>query len=238
VVRTACAAQRPDATYVEGGGFGEFAADVRLGPGVRGGADAEVGAVAGRRVSGRRTTWYLRLDAAAAARLGAIIGAVQTAQAREAALEVTRVGDRTVELRVRAAAAIHAGLSLPGVTSDLRELAGERGGAVETQVALDLTDERNRRAAMDVLRMLRPGVSPLDYDDRLRALAERLDADGAVDLSVYRVRASRRDLEAEAALGVQAGAGYERSGETRELVRAWSRRAGGPLREREDCVSA
>ena len=43
---------------------------------------------------------------------------------------------------------------------------------------------------------------------------------------------------AEAALGLVVGGNYRRTQEVRDLVRAWSLRAGGGLREREDCVSA
>lgn len=86
--------------------------------------------------------------------------------------------------------------------------------------------------------MLRLRVRPRDWDDRLRALAARLDADGAVDVRVLRVGLEERDVGAEAALGLAAGGDYRRTQEVRELVRAWSLRAGGGLREREDCVTA
>jgi hypothetical protein len=87
--------------------------------------------------------------------------------------------------------------------------------------------------------MLRPGVSPGEWDDRTRALAKRLDEDGSVDVSVLRVGASsQQDFEADAAFGVKLGAEYRREAQTRELVRAWSLQHGGALGEREDCVSA
>jgi hypothetical protein len=40
------------------------------------------------------------------------------------------------------------------------------------------------------------------------------------------------------ALGVGLGGGYRRTQEVRGLLRAWSWRGGGGLREREDCVIA
>jgi hypothetical protein len=55
---------------------------------------------------------------------------------------------------------------------------------------------------------------------------------------MLRVGLEQRDLGAEAALGLGAGGSYRRTSEVRDLVRAWSLRAGGGLREREDCVSA
>ena len=109
---------------------------------------------------------------------------------------------------------------------------------MEAEVALDLTDPRNLHALGGVVDVMRLRVRPSDWDDRLRALAERLDADGAVDVRVLRVGLEERDLGAEAALGLMVGGGYRRTQEVRDLLRAWSLRAGGGLREREDCVSA
>ena len=115
---------------------------------------------------------------------------------------------------------------------------GGFGRRVEVEVALDLTDPANRRALAGVAEVLALRVRPSDWADRLRALAERLDADGAVDVRLLRVGLDERDLGAEAALGLGVGGNYRRTQEVRELMRAWSLRAGGGLREREDCVSA
>ena len=87
------------------------------------------------------------------------------------------------------------------------------------------------------MRRVRLRVPPSDWDDRLRALAARLDADGAVDVRVLRVGMDERDLGAEAALGLAVGGDYRRTQEVRDLLRAWSLRPAAGLREREDCVS-
>ena len=245
----------PQATYHEAGAYGEFTDDidlpgmphVRQGPGVR--TEGSVGAVVGRRISGARRTWYARIDASAAGRLGAVLGAVELSRGGDAALELTFAGGRPVELRVRGAAALRDQLDLLGATTSLETLAARlrratggnpgSGLGVEAQVSLDLSDARNRRAALDFVSMLRPGVSPGEWDDRTRALARRLDQDGSVDLGVMRVGASsQQEFEAGAALGLKLGAEYDREAQTRELVRAWSLRHGGTLGEREDCVSA
>lgn len=245
----------PQATYHEAGAYGEFSDDVdlpgmphvRQGPGLR--VEGALGAIVGRRVSGARRTWYARIDGSAAGRLGAVLGAVELSRGGDAALELTFVGDQPVELRVRGAAALRDQLDLLGATTSLESLAarlrGATGGSpgsglgVEAQVSLDLTDERNRRAALEFVGMLRPGVSPGEWDDRTRALARRLDEDGSVDVSVMRVGASsQQEFEAAAALGLELGVEYRREARTRELVRAWSLRHGGALGEREDCVSA
>ncbi len=242
-----------DATFREGGAYGEFAAALRGGMRsgrVGGDEEGEAGVVVGRRVTrDGRVTWYHRLDAETAGRLGALLGAVEARQASAASLEVTLAHGRPVELRLRAAARWHGAVDLPGAAGSLRDVAatlrgapgptpGGRGRRIEAEVALDLTEPANRRAVARVVDVLRLRVPPRDWDDRLRALAERVDAGGAVDLRVLRVALEERDLGAEAALGLGVGGNYRRTQEVRELVRAWSLRTGGGLREREDCVSA
>jgi hypothetical protein len=105
-------------------------------------------------------------------------------------------------------------------------------------VSLDLTDPANLRALTGVLDVwrLRLRVRPSDWDDRVRALAARLDHHGAVDVRLMRVALDERDLGAEAALGLAVGGSYRRTQEVRELLRAWSLRTGGAMQEREDCA--
>ena len=244
---------KPDATFHEGGGYGELAAALRLGirsAGAGAEEEGEAGLIMGRRVArGGRVTWYDRVDVEAAGRLGAVLGAVQARHASEAALEITSVHGRPVELRVRAAARWHGEVDLPAGAGSLSDVTAVLRGApappprgfgrrVEVEVALDLTDPANRRALAGAAEVLALRVRPSDWDDRLRALATRLDADGAVDVRLLRVGLEERDLGAEAALGLVVGGNYRRTQEVRDLERAWSLRGGGGLREREDCVSA
>jgi hypothetical protein len=244
----------PDASYVEGGPYAEFAASLRgVGPrgaGLGGEEEGELGAVVGRRIGrGGRVTWYDRLDEEAAGRLGAILGAVESRSAGQASLEVTEVHGHPLELRVRAAARVYGDLDLSGPASALGDLAARLRGApvarpggtgrrLEAEVSLDLTDPRNLRALHGVVEVLRLRVPPADWGARLRALAERLDAAGAVDVRLLRVGIAERDLGTEAALGLGVGGSYRRTQEVRDLLRAWSLRAGGALQEREDCVAA
>ena len=162
----------------------------------------------GRRVAGDgRVTWYDRVDPEAAGRLGAVLGAFQARQASEAALEITSVHGRPVELRVRAAARWHGDVELPAGAGSLGDITAALRGApppppdgfgrrVEAEVALDLTDPANRRALAGAAEVLALRVRPSDWADRLRALAERLDADGAVDVRLLRVGLDERDLGA------------------------------------------
>jgi hypothetical protein len=105
-------------------------------------------------------------------------------------------------------------------------------------VSLDLTDPVNLAAVRGVIEMLGLRAPPTDWPRRVRALAARLDADGAVDVRVFRERLSQNGLGADVGAGAGFGAGYDRTEETRELLAAWSLRAGGRLQEREDCVPA
>jgi len=243
----------PQATYREGGAYGEVSGELglrlpRLRKSPRLAIDGDADVVAGRRISGRRTTLYLRVDYASSARLGAVIGAVSAAQQVAPALEVSLEAGRAVELRVHGAAAMRGQLDLLGATTSLSGLAkrlrsatgGGRGGegtgmGVEAAVSLDLTDQRNRDAAVGVLELLGMRARPSSWDERIRALGQRLDADGAVDVGVFRVGASERETEFEGAFGGELGGRWSRSVETRELIEAWSLRRGGALSEREDC---
>jgi hypothetical protein len=239
----------PDSRYVEGGGYGEFAAALG-GPATSGiEGRGEVGGVFGRRKSrGGRVTWYARIDAETAGRLGLVLGAIEEHHAGEAALEVTAVHGRPVELRVRAAARVHGELAPPGPVTSMQDLStqlrgdtrtpGGHGRRLEAEVSLDLTEPANLHAVAGVVEVMQLRVAPADWDDRVRALAARLDADGAVDVRLLRVGFEEHDVGADAALGLGVGASYERTEEVRDLMRAWSLRAGGPLQEREDCIPA
>jgi hypothetical protein len=243
----------PAATFREGGAYADLVAEGDLPLRVRGRSvplDAELAAshvaVLGRRVEGPRTTWYVRLEAGATAQLGALLGSVSSGRDAEGVLEITSQGGRRVEARVRASGALAGEGELLGASLSLAEVAdrlgagarraraeGAPGGfAAEATVALDLTDPANARAVDD---LLAPGLSPMGWGERLGALGRRLDVAGAVDLAVFRTAQDGEEHEVAVRPGVELAGGYERSSRTRELVAAWSQRAGGALRRREDC---
>src|SRR3954468_7326018 len=239
----------PDSTYKEGGAYGEYAAAIGLRPGTDASMGAEVGAVMGRRIGpGGRVTWYDRVDGETAGQLGVVLGSRQRPAAGQAALEITTVHGRPVELRVSAAARVHGELAPPGPVSSLSDLAdrlqGVRSGPsghgrrLEAEVSLDLTDPANLAAVRGVVEMLGLRAPPTDWTARVRALAARRDAGGAVDVRVFRNRLSQSALGGDMGAGAGFGGGYDRSEEARDLLAAWSLRAGGRMREREDCVPA
>lgn len=232
----------PSARYLEGGAYAEAAADLEVpGAPVEAHGKLKGAVVLGRREAGPRTTWYLKVSGEAAARLGVVIGALHAGRQGEAVIELTHERGRLVELRAVAAAGLSQELALLGATTDLPALAGRlreasareqqgTGLALEAQVALDLTDPANREAALGFLRAPTPAAA--------RVLARRLNADGSVDINVFRSARTERETEAEIAAGLGLGGGYERVEEGRSLIGAWSLRHGGALRDREDCVAA
>ena len=239
---------QPAARFTEGGAYAEVSAALDIPGGeLEGAAAAE--ALIGRRTAGRRVTHYLRLDGAIVAELGLVLGSLRGAYGSQGVLEITTQDGEPVLARVRGSAGIAAEGELEGRSLDVADIAGRLRGAttraaeggdlgglaVEASVALDLRDPANRGA---VAELLRSSPSPLIRLARVRALARRLDAAGAVDLAVFRTsrRSSGRELEAGAVWKV--GAGYARVEQIRDLIAAWSLRAGEPLRRREDCEAA
>lgn len=244
----------PRSTSFEAGSWADLEADLEGPQPVNGGrlageARASVGRLLGRRVSGARTTWYLRIEAGAAARLGAIVGAVGAESRSDVVLEVTTEAGRAVSAAVSGSVAAGGELNLYGHTTDLASLAkrlsaagGGAGGAeregrsIQAGVSLDLTVPGNRAAVSGVLDVVRLRVPPAGWTARLDALGSRLDSHGRVDVAVYRDAATEKVRSAQLALGGGIGVEHVSSRQTRELVAAWSAH-GGPLREREDCVT-
>jgi len=249
----------PTARYIEGGSFDSFVAELgavipatgRRGP-IRVGLDARGSRalVLGRRTAGPRVTWYLRLEADVLATLGVVMGSLEAGRRTEGVLEVIFEGGEPVEARVKGSAAITGKAEFAGQGVDLGEVAdrlraatvpatddaeAKEGLAVEATVSLDLREEANLRA---VEGLMHPGGSPLEWLERLRAVARRVDVAGAVDLSVLRFERKAADRTLEGGQLVRVGGGYGRVEETRDLVAAWSLRAGGPWRRREDCEAA
>lgn len=244
----------PAARYLEGGSFADFAAQLGAGApaGGRGrfavGLDARGGraVVLGRRTSGPRVTWYLRLQADVVTELGAVMGSLGSDRAAGGVLELTTEGGEPVRARVVASSAMTGHGEVAGLRVDLADLsdrlrdvtapeADDTGLAVEASVSLDLRDPANRRA---VVGLLHPAGSPLGWLERLRAVARRLDLEGAVDLTVSRVARTATDHGLEGGQLVRFGGGYGRVEQAHDLVAAWSLPPGGHLRRREDCEAA
>jgi len=245
----------PDATFSEGGAYGDLSAQagVEVPTGRRPvelEAELEASGVEllGRRRSGKRTTWYLRVEGGVAAELGAVLGSVTGADGGQAALELTFEDDRAVALTARAAAQYGVRVEFLGAGLDTGEIVdrltaaaaapaepGDAGGVgVEASVGLDLTDPANANA---VLRALGSIASPYLRAQSFAALGRRLDVAGEVDVRTYRTTRAADGHELGAGALLYVGAGYARTESTRRLLSAWSGRPGG-LRRREDCEEA
>jgi hypothetical protein len=234
----------PDARYAEGGLDVELQAALGI-PRASGSAFADGLLVAGRRRAGRRVTTYLRFGADVTVHLGTVLASLGAAERTQGVLELTREDGRLVEARVRAAAEVAGEVEIAGSSATLAGVADRvrsavraaRGGgvAMEAQVSLDLTDPANLRA---VAGLLQPGSTPLGWAERARALGRRLDVAGEVDLDLVRTTRETSGHELGIGAGLRMAAGYTRTRAARELLAAWSLRAGGPLRRREDCEAA
>jgi hypothetical protein len=242
-------------TWWEAGTWGVASADLEIPvPKLRRplGADPELrgAAVIGHRVREGEERWTIAMSHALTGRLSAALGAVGGAAGTDGTLELTLRDGKEVRLTARAGAEVAGTGALGGRTADLGDLVarlrgvtaakhagGQGGGRLEATVSLDLTDPANRAAVTRFAEMLfRPGsVAPRQWDDRVRALAARLDTDAGVDLTLSRT-VSREDEDSHD-LGIL-GVDYVRESRTRELLAAWSALPGGSLRQREDCESA
>ena len=242
-------------TSFEAGTWGELDADVKVAlPSLRsrltGDASATAARLLGRRRSGRRTTWFFRIEDGATANLGLVLGSVGGAAQTDVVLEVTMEDGRAISATATAVAAVAGEVSLYGHSSDLGTLTRRLGRAgagaagagrgwmtMQASVDLNLTLPENATALRGALDVLRLRAAPGEFSARLAELGRRLDADGRVEVAFHRSASSAKARSARLALGAEIGIEHVRSHETRELVAAWSAH-GGALREREDCLGA
>ena len=146
------------------------------------------------------------------------------------------------------ASAIAGELRLYGQTTDLGALAdrlreasagttriAQAGRTMQVTASLDLTIPENRVALVGALDVLRLRAAPPEWRQRLDSFGARLNANGRVDVAVYRSAARQSEQSAGLGLGLQLGVEQVRTEETRELIAAWTAQ-GTALREREDCL--
>jgi hypothetical protein len=238
----------------EAGTWAELEADAKMAlPALRSKPTADASAAAsrllGRRRSGRRTTWFLRIENGAAAKLGLVVGSVGGGAQTDVVLEVTTENGRAIAATATGVAAVAGEVNLYGHSSDLGTLAkrlgragggatgaGRGGMTMQASVELDLTVPENAAAVGGALDVLRLRAAPREFSSRLAALGKRLGADGRLEVAFYRSASSAKAKSARLAFGAEIGVEHVRSRETRELVAAWSAH-GDALREREDCLA-
>jgi hypothetical protein len=251
----------PDATYEEGGTLVTLTA--QLGLGGRELADREGSAtkLLGRRVArDGTTTSYVRLadDARLGlnrdpATLGPELGATTVASytVDPAGRPATFVLHQTRAIGAggalsAASASPRAGVATgaspggaAGARPSLRAAASAGVARVEeTDATLDLRDPASRAVALGALLGL-SGREPLRAQlTQLAALAHRIEQRGEIDRRVYALDRAASGAGATVALGVELGAGFDRTSEGMRLLDAETRLPGLPFLPRDDCRRA
>lgn len=227
----------PDEVHAEGGAMATLSGAFGLG------ASGDAKALLGRRV--RRdgeTTWYLRLNAAASAKLS-VPGVELAGGAGAQALLSYRIGrdGRPLALGVAYAGegTARAALGGKGRRGPVagRGVTGEQaGGFAELEATLDLTDPGNRAVAAGLLDGLqgRPDLVAA----RVGELGRRIAEHGQIDVRAYAQRRSATEVGGRLALGLAFGGAFERTAKGLRLVGAATRLPGLPFLARDDCRPA
>jgi hypothetical protein len=215
----------PQAVFLEGGTRAGFRAVA--GAGVHAGLRATLEGVLGRRTGGDGTTWYVRLDATAAARLFAGLGLGATTGASAfAELTDDRTG-RPVRLVVRLArrSALEATPPRPPGATRPPRFAGS-GGLTEVETSLDLTDAANREAALG---FLGGGSSS--------PLLARMREQGVSTTRSYRLQDTHDGVDGAVGVGAVGGAGYNSDSQGLVLTGVSTRLPGIGFLPRADCLA-
>lgn len=228
----------PDEVHEEGGALASLSVPFGLG-GRESSAGGEAAAVLGRkRTRAGETTWYVRLSAAASARLRLPGSALAGSGGGRVVLSYRLDHDGTpLTLGVHAAGEASGSGSFALDVRDGRRGRGAdgagRGGVVELDATLDLTDPANRAAAGGLLDALRGDVTAVP--ERARALAERIERHGQLDRRRYALSSDTTQLGASVSLGVSIGGAFERTTKGLRLLAAETRLPGLPFLPRDDC---
>lgn len=233
----------PDEVHEEGGAVGRLTA--KLGLGERGDATAEAGALMGTRTArDGATTWYFKVSASLAARLGIPAGELAGAGAGSAVVAYrTDARGEPLQLGVTLAGeGSGRGALAPAVGRGVARGRGggslDRGAVVELDATLDLTDPDNLATATALVDALTDARRLPALGDRLAALGRRIDSHGQIDLRAYELDRSASSFGGSLALGLKVGGSFDRSSRELRLVDALTRLPGLPFLPRQDCLSA
>lgn len=184
-----------------------------------------------------RSTWFLQLDAVAAAQLAGgptSVGADAQGQAVVSyALDAQR---RPLRLTIHTVARAGAGGGPTGSRGGWSGALGARAGLiVERDATLDLRDAANRAAASSFVAALRRPLALGALRRSLAALRERIAGAGVVDRRLYAVSSGAFEVGATVALGPELGGAFARTRQRMRLLRAETRLPGLPFLPRDDC---
>lgn len=215
----------PDAVFLEGGPRAGLR--VVAGAGVHLALRGTLESVLGRRQGREGTTWYVRLDAAAAGRFFVGLGLGATAGASAfAELSSDRSGhpQKLVVRLARRWSTQSAPRRAPG-SARPPKFAGS-GGLTEVETSLDLGDPSNRAAALGFL----------DGGGPPRLLARMRDH-GVSTTRSYRLQDTHDGVEGAVGVGAVAGGGYTSDSQGLELTGVSTRLPGLGFLPRVDCLA-
>jgi hypothetical protein len=234
-----------DETFVEGGG--RLGADASAGLGVKAEAALALASAVGRRH--RRTgetTWYMRFRGEAAARAYAGFGAGVAAGGSVLVEYSTDAHGHPAQLTLRTAGRASTQSTAPRV-SPWVDMSGRRrltfppfsghGELRETESSLDLTDPRNRAAALSFVSTAAMPARAVGLAARIDDLMARLRAEGVSTVRTYRLRDTHRATGGSVALGAVVGGGVSRDTQALDLTGVYTRLPGLGYLPRADCLA-
>lgn len=228
----------PDVRYEAGGAA--LGAHARAGIGaLQSTADAALAGAIGRRVErGGDRTWYLRVDARAAAHAGLVAGIDGLASGSAVLAYTTDAAGRPARLETTVTGRV-AGARGARLPPGMRRALGLRlqsGTAVEQESALDLSDPAAAEAARDVLDALGSG-GPVAVGQALAALAERMREAGATTIRTWAERGGRANAGAGLGAVARLDADYSRERTRQALTGVATRLPGLEFMPRADCLA-
>lgn len=228
----------PDVRYEAGGA--SLGAHGRVGVGaLQSTAEAALAAAIGRRVErGGARTWYLRIDARAAAHAGLIAGLDGLVAGSAIVGYTTDAGGRPARLEINVAGRA-AGARGARVPPGMRRALGLRlqsGTAYEQESALDLSDPAASAAARDLLGALGSG-GPVAVGEALAALARRMRESGFTTVRTWAERGGRAHAGAGLGAGARLDADYANERTRQALTGVATRLPGLGFMPRADCLA-
>jgi hypothetical protein len=235
----------PDEEHVEGGALATLrGAFGRGGDPLDGQASAQ--AALGRdRTRDGATTWFVKLDAAVAAKLElpvaelrggsggeAVVAYALDAQGQPSTLTVTLAGEAAGGATAKGRAGAKGGHNGRGGAD------ASRGGVVEVAATLDLHDPANRASAAALVDTLGGDPQLPSALQRAAELGARIAGHGQIDVRAYALDGSAGGVDAELAAGITVAGAFERTRRGLRLLSAATRLPGLPFLPRDDCRNA
>lgn len=227
----------PDVRYEAGGAA--LGAHARAGVGaLQSTADAALEGAIGRRVErGGARTWYLRVDARAAAHAGLVAGIDGLGSGSAVLAYSADARGRPARLEMTVAGRV-AGARGARVPPGMRRALGMRfqdGTAYEQESALDLSEPASAASARDLLSALGSG-GPLAVGEALAGLAERIREAGVTTVRTWAERGARAHAGAGIGAGGRLDADYSHERTRQTLTGVATRLPGLAFMPRADCL--